>query len=169
MAYFPRFTIERLADVRYEGQGYELLVPLARIASDDDHGTSTSTSPEHIGAAFEEGYQRRYGRSIPADIEVVTWRVIATAEQEVPGEMHPLAESAASPSVTFPEPRTMRCVYHPARRTYLDTPVFSVDALPADVELKGPVLLEQPESTLVVEEGGSVRRDRWGNCHVQIR
>ena len=64
-----QLTLERSADLRYVGQGYELSVPLT----------------ERLEADFHEQHRRRYGYADPSrEAEIVTVRVRATARTSKP-------------------------------------------------------------------------------------
>ncbi|GAB1363583.1 hypothetical protein MASR1M32_28190 [Rhodobacter sp.] len=50
----------------------------------------------------------------------------------------------------------------------METPVYWRDHLPPDLDLAGPAIIEQMDSTLVVEPGCRVRSDADGNLIVRF-
>jgi N-methylhydantoinase A len=146
----PRIAVVSLAiDCRYEGQGYELTVPLA------------STTPEHIEEArrrFHSTHDAVYGHAAPGEhVEVVALRVTASA----PGAgFHPtpLRPRAA------PEPTEVRRVY--GGHTWVETAVFDRDGLPPGWSGAGPLLVAEAESTTWIPMGWRVVVDRYGTLEV---
>lgn len=55
--------------------------------------------------------------------------------------------------------------------TWQDTPILLRDRLPRDAQFQGPAILEQLDTTIVVEPGNEVRSDEDGNLliHVEAR
>ena len=63
-------TVERVADMRYHGQGHEITISLPE-------GQLDKASISEIKKRFKEEYEFRYSRSIEdMALEMVTWRVI---------------------------------------------------------------------------------------------
>jgi N-methylhydantoinase A len=50
---------------------------------------------------------------------------------------------------------------------FVPTPVYDREKLAPDASLVGPVLLEEPESTLVVPPGFALRLDAFGNVLIE--
>jgi len=49
------------------------------------------------------------------------------------------------------------------------TPIYAREKLPMDAVLTGPAILEQLDSTTVVEPGDTVRHDKLGNLLIAVR
>ena len=49
-----------------------------------------------------------------------------------------------------------------------DTPVYWRDHLPLEVHLSGPAIVEQMDTTIVVDPGCTVTSDRDGNLMVEV-
>lgn len=148
--------ITRLADMRYVGQGFELVVPLPP-------GPYDASSATALLAAFEEAYKRSFSR-LPPDVtaELINIRVSARAKVPGPGlSFHAGAAAAA-------EPKATRKVYFPEEGDYMDTPVYDRAALPAGEGLSGPAIVEESESTLVVGPNATIRVDEGGNIIVDL-
>ncbi len=54
-------------------------------------------------------------------------------------------------------------------KTWIDTPVYSRDGLPADASLQGPAILEQMDTTIVIPPGDRVTTDTVGNLILHVR
>lgn len=130
--------LQRALDMRYEGQGYEVEVPLP---SDRD---LASLVPE-LRARFSAEYARVFSLSF-ADkpLEIINWKVEATAAH-ADVDFH-VAALVPSPTVTA---RTRRA-YFPEVDGFVDCCVYDRLALPPGTRIAGPALFEEPESTCVV-------------------
>jgi N-methylhydantoinase A len=127
---------ERLADLRYRGQSYELTV--------------AGADPAGLAAAFHAAHQQRYGhRAEDEPVEIVAVRLVAT----LPGEQPAIVE----PDPPEPAPAPGR------RDVLLDGAWSTVDVhdragLGRGSRLTGPAIVEFAESTCLLRLGwaGSV-------------
>lgn len=139
----------RLVDARYTGQSYELTVPYA-----EDFAA--------IRALFDAAHAERYGfDDSGALMEIVATRVVATIEH--PDAIDPQTSSFAG----TPTPRTSRPVYTGGR--WHDAPVYDRDTLSDTVVLNGPLIIEQFDSTIVVNADQSCRTDKFGFLHISTK
>jgi len=150
-------AIQRTADLRYVGQGYELNVPVPP-------GTLDERELGRVREAFDEAYQVRYGVAAPREpVEAVTWKLTALG---------------AGPRLTLaPAPRMGRAdvalagrrqAYFPEKAGYVDTPVYDRYRLPAGAQIAGPAIVEERESTTVLPPGCGARVDDWGSLIVEV-
>ncbi len=148
--------ITRLADMRYVGQGFELVVPLPP-------GPYDASSAPGLLAAFEVAYKRSFSR-LPPDVtaELINIRVSARAQVPGPGLIFHAGAGGAA------EPKATRKVYFPENGDYVETPVYDRAALPAGEGLSGPAIVEESESTLVVGPNSTIRVDEGGNIIVDL-
>ena len=142
-------TFRHAADMRYVGQSYEIEV-------DVDPAWLAPGGDAPIRSAFHRAHERAYGhadREAPA--EIVNLRVQLRAGRP----RVPLAEVDARSSP--PAPRATRRVWLDGRP--MEARVFDRDALGRGARLTGPVIVEQPDTTVLVpaEHYGEV--DRYGN------
>ncbi|MGA0121523.1 MAG: hydantoinase/oxoprolinase family protein, partial [Gaiellales bacterium] len=130
------------ADVRYRGQAYNLTVPLgARPA-----GPGTLVDVE---AAFAAEHERLYDYT-PAvtEAEIVTLRLRAVART---------APARPDAAVGTPRPAATQRVYDGA---WSDWPVLDRAGLAPDQPLDGPAIIEQEDTTTVLQRGWrAVARD----------
>ncbi|MDQ0693179.1 hydantoinase/oxoprolinase family protein [Arthrobacter sp. W4I7] len=139
----------RLVDARYVGQSYELTIPYAE-------------NFEVIRELLDQAHAERYGFDDPgALMEVVAARVVATVEYA--GAVAPTRRGFAG----TPSPRTTRPLY--ADGMWHEAPVYDRDALSDTVVLDGPLIIEQFDSTIVVNPGQTSRTDEHGFLHISAK
>jgi len=149
--------IERLADMRFAGQGYEVVTALPG-------GPYGAQSEAPLRSAFEQAYETVFGRRPPvAEIEIVNIRVSVTAAAGR-GELDlGLAAGAA-----LPPPRAVRPVRFAGSDSPLAAPVYERSALPMDTQLEGPAIVEEASSTLLIPPRARARIEPGGNIVVDL-
>jgi N-methylhydantoinase A len=147
--------VERLAELRYEGQGHELRIAVPRGALDAE-------AVQRMLADFEAAYQRNYGVTIPgAEVEVVTWSVTVSSAAAA------VTPATLPPSAAVPVPVGTRWVWDPATGRMLDfTQHWRFDLLPG-ARLAGPVLVVEHETTTLVPPGWAAQVDSLGHLHLR--
>jgi N-methylhydantoinase A len=149
-------TFQRTADMRYVGQGHEVAVPLPS-------GVLSGQHRAEITESFGRTYKALYGRRGPdVPLEVINWRVVC---------------SGPRPEVEFRVPREpsrgsslkgVRPAYFPDQRGFVETPVYDRYALAPGDRLRGPAIVEERESTLVIGSRGRARVDDQLNVIVEF-
>ncbi|MEM3832043.1 MAG: hydantoinase/oxoprolinase family protein [Thermoprotei archaeon] len=137
----------RYADVRYEGQGWELTVPVGRPAVIDD-----------VRRAFEEKHLATFGFNLDRDIEVVVARVFAVITRVKPKIEPPkhLGEFKARGS------RLMHL-----RDEMIEVPVYWRDDIPVGAVIEGPALIEEYDSTTVLLDGWRLTVGEFGELRIE--
>jgi N-methylhydantoinase A len=132
-------------DARYVGQGNEITIWV-------DKGADWTVSMAEVQAMFEEEYRRIFGLAIPdVSIEVVTWRLAASAElPEVEPSLIAGGEVPDGGSVVG------RPVVFERGSLPVDTPVYRRDRLVPGTRFDGPAVVEERETTSVIRPGWSV-------------
>ena len=144
-------TLRRSADVRYVGEGHEVLVT---IPSD----LSGAGAVDHMWSAFHGVHEETFGFHYRGrqDVEVVSLRVQAI------GRMHRPTVKRAELSDGDHGPAATREVYW--RGTGWTTcPIWRRERLSHGFAVGGPGLIEEYGSTLVVPYGWNLRNDDFGN------
>ena len=118
----------RYADVRYKGQGWELTVPVSAPATLDS-----------IKRVFEEKHSAVFGFKLSREVEVVVVRVFAVKRRVKPVLRDPPAES--NPGVSERE------VFF---NGWVRAPVYRREELPLGFRVKGPALVVEDYSTIVI-------------------
>ncbi len=136
--------LEPSVDMRYEGQGYELTVPL------------TSNDPQLLLDAFHQLHHRRYGHdSIQRTVEAITLRLRARQPREA-ALLPELPAGHADPRAALVGRRTV------VLDTSQEVPVYERDALLAGNRIRGPAIVSQLDSTTLVLADWTARVDRTG-------
>ncbi|MDN6150913.1 MAG: hydantoinase B/oxoprolinase family protein [Yaniella sp.] len=149
-----RRKLQRLADARYEGQGYEVRfdVPDGNI---DDAWLAEAERRFH--AAHEEEFGHRFSH---VSVELINIRVEATAEMnELPVVV---GESTGSLDAALVETRdvTFDVVGKPVTQA---TPFYNREKLTVGQTFEGPAIIEQYDATVVVPPRFKGRIDEVGN------
>jgi N-methylhydantoinase A/oxoprolinase/acetone carboxylase beta subunit len=147
--------IQRVADCRYLGQGYELRV-------DVDSGPIDAAWVDRLRASFHDIHEREYSRRFEeSDIEVPNVRVRAI------GLMPPLETPAAEHGTASPDAalRYERDAWFRVRGELARVPTRFYDrsALKAGNRLDGPAIVHQYDSTTLIPPGISAHVDPFGN------
>jgi N-methylhydantoinase A len=152
--------IRRSAELRFVGQGHEVLTRLP----DDAIANGDAAA---INDAFKAAYSRLFGR-VPgaADAEGLLWRLTATG----PAPTFDLAppESRRTRAEGDPAPRHSRQVVFPETGGPVDVPVYSRYDLEAGWKRKGPVVVEERESTVVLGPDAELEPDELGNLIARL-
>jgi N-methylhydantoinase A len=132
-------------DARYVGQGNEITIWVGE-------GADWTMPMADVRMVFEEEYRRIYGLAIPdVGIEVVTWRLAATAES---AEVEPslvAADRAGDGGQVGTRPVVFERGSPPE-----DTLVYQREALAPGMRFVGPAVVEERETTSVIRPGWSV-------------
>jgi N-methylhydantoinase A len=152
-----RCQVKVSAAMRYVGQGYEVQVPL------DDYRGGDGMA-ERLGRAFDAAYMQLYGRTeSDTPVEIVSWRVVVMSESPdiTPAAVGTLNHEGDARKGSRP-------VYSVLRRAFVDTPVYDRYRLGTDTDLRGPAIVEERESTVVVPDGARITVDRYRNLIVDL-
>jgi len=150
-------TYRRWAEMRLEGQYHEIEVPLP------DHEPSAS-DVAHIQAAFARVYAERYGRMLEGlAIEALQWRLTATG----PERAVELRRQAAGDSDATAAIKGKRPVYF-GGDGWIETTVYDRDLLAPGMRFAGPAIVEERESTCVIQPGNHARVDEYQSLIVDI-
>jgi N-methylhydantoinase A len=151
-----RLTLNRFADMRYLGQGHTIVVPLPL-------GELNAALQGDMETQFEAVYRQLYGRSLPGvAIEGITWRLTALGR----GTALDMAHAHTTVEQAGAAQRGQRSIYLPEVQGYVDVPVYNRYALRAGVQIDGPAILEERESTVVIGQRGRGTIDQAGNLTV---
>ena len=144
-------TETRHVDLRYTGQGHELVIALpTRDLGPDDLGK--------LHRDFEDRYRALYGLTLPdMGIETLTWSVTVSTEPEAI-----VAVPTPSYSAEGFEPTGLREVFDPDAGKPVPTPVYWRPDLTPGAEIIGPALIDEDETTTLIADGWRARIDGRG-------
>ena len=132
--------IERSADMRYVGQGFEIVVPVPG-------GKLGPGLQETLAATFSETYKSLFGRILTdVPVETITWRLSASEPPPRPDIRFRTAESPAHAGGVKGE----RPVFLTEEGRFIDCPVFDRYGLEPGATVNGPAIVEEREATVFV-------------------
>jgi N-methylhydantoinase A len=144
---------EYSADMQFVGQTHLLRVPLP----------SATPSREDLQSLFEAVYRARFRVDLPtirANLVNLNTSVIGQrAELDLSRLIDPKDRMARA------EPSTTRPVWF---GQWTETPVYWRDHLPLDLRLQGPAIIEQMDTTSIIEPGCTITSDADGNLIVDV-
>jgi N-methylhydantoinase A/oxoprolinase/acetone carboxylase beta subunit len=155
-----RIVIQRIADCRYLGQGYELRV-------DAPSGEIDQAWAEKVRTDFHDIHEREYSRRFEeSDIEIPNVRVRGI------GLMTPLETVEVEHGGESPDD----ALRHEGRAWFraggelreVATRYYERTALRAGNQLQGPAIVNQYDSTTVVPPGMAARVDKFGNIVIDV-
>jgi N-methylhydantoinase A len=141
---------QRIAYMRYVGQGHEVSVPLPlRQLQPDD--------AETLQQAFDETYTRHYGRIIPdMDVEVLTWALTLTAPVSEPEAVAEATPAGAPPA------NGQRNLFNTHTADFEDVAVYARETLSPGMRITGPAVVCESQTSTVVARGFDARIDGQG-------
>ena len=149
-------TVTRSVDARYVGQGFELTVPVPS-------GRLDAAALARVRASFDEIYAARYGYAQPHEpVEVVTWKLSAVGG----APRVTLAKAASTPAAGGLKGR--RRAYFPEAGGWVDCPIYDRYKLAAGLQLAGPAIVEERESTSVLPPDVVATVDEYANLIVEL-
>ena len=152
-----KVEVQYSVDMRFIGQTHLLRVPLER----PDIGA------EALQAAFEAAYFDRFHVDLPeirANLVNANCSVIGTrATLDLSALIDPEGRCG-----TLAEAEVGRRPVH-FGEDWVDTPVYQRERMPLDFTLAGPAVVQQMDTTLLIEPGDVATGDASGNILVQIR
>lgn len=150
--------LERSLDLRYQGQEYYLNIPI--------NGEVSDVLLKEIVDHFHTTHESTYGHAAPDEpVEIVNLRVSTLGEVE--HSVNKGAPADDNTSAGKEVPSKQRLVYFEGHG-WIETPVYRRVSLGLATELKGPAIVEQVDTTLIVEPGQQARADQYGNLIVTL-
>jgi N-methylhydantoinase A len=135
---------DRLAYMRYLGQGHEITVALPTRALE-------AADVAALQAGFDAAYIRLYGRTIPnLDVEVLSWTLTV---KTVVTEPNPATAATPQPA---PTPRRVRELFDSATEKTVEAPVYARADLKPGATVPGPALIFEDQTTTVVSSAFDV-------------
>jgi N-methylhydantoinase A len=151
-----RMTVERHGDFKFEGQLFELTVPIPDGHVDEDH-------LDRILDSFPARYEAEYGEGtawVESPIHLMAVRVTATGRTDKV-EPKPGERENGDPL------RGERDVFLPSEGERHRLPVYDAHLLKDDSVVQGPAIIEHRLTTTVVPRGWELTLDGLGNFHLR--
>lgn len=145
---------ERIAEMRYVGQTYEVDVPVPS-------GELAERDVAHLVDTFHENHEREYGiAATEFDVTFVNLRVAGIGHA---GSTELPTMATASESLSA---EGTRDVYFDGN--WMETTVYHRDQLVPGAEFSGPAIVEGGHSTVTLNSAMDARIDSYGNIVVRI-
>jgi N-methylhydantoinase A len=143
------------ADMNYDGQIHPIRVCLA----------SATPSVADIEMAFEQEYRRHYGavlKRAPVRLMSVRTTVLGIRPKI---DLRRFVTSAAT-TLTDAQKGTRQVYFD---REWWETPIYDRVSLPVEARLTGPAIVEQRDSTVVIEPRTTAVVDMYGNLILETQ
>ena len=147
-----KVIITHTADMAYQGQIHALSVPI-----------EAGWGAEQLTHAFNSAYREKFGNTLEGmPVVIVNLRTVVVGTRS--GNPLPQAPAASSGQ---PEPVSRRPVHF--GKAWHDTPVFTREAFAPGMTLDGPAIIEQSDTTTVIEPDMTLTVDKNGNLLVKVK
>ena len=150
--------LTRRIDMRYDGQNYELSIPLP-------DGPVTEATLETLKQGFTEAHERLYGFAVPEErILCVTFRAEAMG----------LVQKAELPERALGDPDPSeavigsREVWYPETGAFTETTLYAREKLAPGMAFAGPAIVEQMDTTTLVPPGVTATVDKIDNLILEL-
>jgi len=145
-------TVIHSADMQFQGQSHILTVPVA----------SSAVTQEELQQAFEAAYWARFEVELPEIRAVLVNLNTAVIGRRKGVPLESLADAAGEAEA----PAGARRVWFVGG--WLETPIYRRSQLPPGKMLEGPAIIEQLDTTIVVEPGDHLAADPLGNLILRV-
>jgi N-methylhydantoinase A/oxoprolinase/acetone carboxylase beta subunit len=151
---------ERSLDMRFVGQGSEIIVPLPA-------GDFTRFEKAEVRKLFDEAYEKLYGRTYPdSEVEFINFKVRA----RLPERLLKLPKILGTETQTLDGAvKGQRRAFSPLAGDFIPYTVYDRYRLFPGARFSGPAIIEEKESTLIVGEDGRVSTDDFGFLWIDLK
>ncbi len=146
-------------DMAYVGQTHTVSVPIEVEVND---GTVVAPTEQQIAQAFDAAYRDAYGRLLKNGVRRVMNLRSAVTGRRPRFDLATLAPKGGSVEAALKGTRAVHFgdAWH-------ETRLYDRLALPVGAEIPGPAILEQPDTTVLIEPGLVGRVDDFGNTLIE--
>ena len=146
-------------DMAYIGQTHTVSVPIE--VAFDQNGYVVPPDHDAINAAFDAAYTQAFGRLLKNGV-----RRILNLRSAVTGKRPKFdLETLAPTNTDQASPKATRLVYFTGQ--WEETAIYARLSLPIGTVIKGPAILEQPDTTVLIEPTLQGRIDQFGNTIIE--
>ena len=156
--FVARDTVFEL-DMAYIGQTHTVPVTIPAQVSGD---TVTPPTRTEIGDAFDAAYRATYGRLLKGGVRRILNLRSAVTGRRPKFDLTSLAPKGGNVSAAL---KGNRQVYF--RGNWHETSIYDRLTLPVGAQITGPAILEQPDTTVLIEPGLTGRVDQFGNTIIE--
>jgi len=136
-----KLATHRAVEMRYEGQGHEISVPLPARAL-------TAKDAAKLRADYETRYEAQFGlRIADVPVEFLTWSVnVSTVSED-------LKTKSSNRKKVKAKPNGKRSVFDPRSGRKASVSTYSREKMAPGMQLAGPALVTEPQTTTLVPRG----------------
>lgn len=145
-------------DMAYIGQTHTVSVPINITV---ENGSVVPPTQDQIEDAFDAAYKATFGRLLKNGVRRIMNLRSAVTGKRPKFDLETLAPSGSGST----DPKASRKVHF--ADSWHDTAVYDRLALPVGTVISGPAILEQPDTTVLIEPGLQGRVDRFGNTIIE--
>jgi N-methylhydantoinase A/oxoprolinase/acetone carboxylase beta subunit len=154
-----RIRFERSLDMRFVGQGSETNVPFFEK-------DFTGMKKEKVRRLFDEVYEKLYGRTYPdSEVEFINFKVRAS----LPERLLHLPKIEQKGQSLDEAIKGKRPAYSQIARDFIPYTVYDRYKLSPDAKFRGPAIIEEKESTVIVGEDASISVDDFGFLWIDLK
>jgi N-methylhydantoinase A len=136
-----KLVTRRAVEMRYEGQGHEISVPLPERKL-------KAADAKSLRAGYEKRYEAQFGlRIADVPVEFLTWSIGVSAVSAVSSRSKPVKEKRTANS------KEKKNVFDPVRGRIENIPSYRRGELAPGTRLAGPALVVEPQTTTLVPRG----------------
>ena len=130
-------TTNRIAYMRYAGQGHEIAVPLRS-------GKLTASTIPALARHFDDAYRTLYGRVIPnMAVEIMSWSVTVSTRVKRAPQARAMSRSAAKAT-------SSRRMFEPRLARWRNVAAYERSSMRPGARVQGPALIVEDQTTVVV-------------------
>ena len=150
--------IERYIDIRYEGQAWELSIPVPE-------GELGQAHIAKLADDFKREYEKTYGYRLNTPMRVANLRLVATIPSKRPSST--MGPAVAHARATTQGIESTRRAYWGKKHGFIDTPVLGLEQIGQE-PISGPLLVDCYDTTIVIPPGCTAAMGEWGNVIINI-
>lgn len=133
-------TTNRIAYMRYAGQGHEIAVPLPS-------GKLTASTIPALARRFDDAYRTLYGRVIPnMAVEIMSWSVTVSTRVKRAPQARAMSRNTAKAA-------SSRRMFEPRLARWRNVAVYERSSMRPGARVQGPALIVEDQTTVVVTSG----------------
>lgn len=150
---------ERSLDMRFVGQGSEMNIPVPQ-------GEFTKLEKGEVRKLFDDAYEKLYGRTYPdSEVEFINFKVRAS----LPEKLLQLPKLDGKGRALEAAVKGQRPAYSPIAKDFIPYTVYDRYGLFPSARFRGPAIIEEKESTLIVGEDARVSVDDFGFLWIDLK
>jgi N-methylhydantoinase A len=151
-------VFERSIDARFVGQGSETNIPVSE-------SNFTHVKKEEMRRRFDKIYEKLYGRTYPdSPVEFINFKVRAS----LPERLLRLPKIEKKVGSLKDAIKGKRQAYSGIANDFIPYTIYDRYRLYPDAKFKGPAIIEETESTVIIGEDASVSVDGFGFLWIEF-